>query len=407
MKRLFYSSTLVAALMLGACQSANHGEIVLTNPLPVERTDDVVELSSADVCARLNCLPTDPLMAVDAEGHTFPLQLTYDSLFVFPAKVAASSSAVYEIRKGVAEDTLRHVQGRYHPERADDIVWENNRAGFRTYGPGIKGVYGYDVFLKRVSRPILDSLYDANNSRANWARVDSLRKAGLKAEAEQFSRSFSFHIDHGVGMDPYAVGPTLGAGAVAVIDGDQFVYPTTYQKYTILDNGPWRFTLELEFAPRAIGMDTAVVEKRLITLNYGSQLNRTTLRYFGLSRAVELASGIVVHESHPGAYAEDAQAGYITYEDLTQEPEAGNGSIYIGVCRPDGFASTGYRPMEKPQAGAVGHILATTPYRPFAAHTYYWGYGWSKYGFDSPEAWQAYLLQYMDCLRQPIAVAWK
>lgn len=407
MRNLLYSSVLLSAWALAACQSSESGQFVVNNPLPMQRVDEVVELPASEVCQRLQCLPTDALLAVDADGREYQLQLTYDSLFVFPASVAPSATAVYRIQKGTAADTMRYVQGRYHPERADDIVWENNRAGFRTYGPGIEGVYGYDVFLKRVSRPILDSLYAANNSAANWGRVDSLRKAGLKEEAERFIRSFSFHVDHGVGMDPYAVGPTLGAGAVAVMDGDQFIYPTTYQKYTILDNGPWRFTLELEFAPRAIGIDTAVVEKRLITLDYGSQLNRTTLRYFGLSRSVELASGIVVHEANPKAYDEDTQASYIAYEDLTMEPEEGNGSIYIGVCRPDGFTSTGYRPMEEPKAGAVGHILATQPYRPFAAYTYYWGYGWSKYGFDSPEAWKSYMLNYMEALRQPLSVAWK
>ena len=407
MKNLLYSTALCSVLTLAACQPSGSGQFVVSNPLPVQRSAEVVELSCEEVCRRLQCLPTDALLAVDAEGREWPLQLTYDSLFVFPASVAPSATAVYQIRKGTAADTVRYVQGRYHPERADDIVWENDRAGFRTYGPGIEGVYGYDTFLKRVSRPILDSLYDANNSAANWARVDSLRRAGLKEEAERFIRSFSFHIDHGVGMDPYAVGPTLGAGAVAVIDGDQMIYPTTYKKYTILDNGPWRFTLELEFAPRAIGIDTAVVEKRLITLDYGSQLNRTTLRYFGLSRSVELAAGIVVHESNPKAYEEDAQAGYIAYEDLTMEPEEGNGSIFLGACRPDGFVSTAYRPMEEPKAGALGHILATQPYRPFAVYTYYWGYGWSKYGFENMDAWKSYLLNYMEGLRQPLTVAWK
>ena len=43
----------------------------------------------------------------------------------------------------------------------------------------------------------------------------------------------------------------------------------------ILDNGPLRFTVKLEFTPLTVKGDSTVVETRLITLDAGSHLNKT------------------------------------------------------------------------------------------------------------------------------------
>ncbi len=48
-------------------------------------------------------------------------------------------------------------------------------------------------------------------------------------------------------MDCYAVGPTLGAGVAALMVNDTIIYPWCYKHQEILDNGPLRFTVKLEF----------------------------------------------------------------------------------------------------------------------------------------------------------------
>ena len=58
------------------------------------------------------------------------------------------------------------------------------------------------------------------------------------------SRAISYHIDHGNGMDCYAVGPTLGGGTAALMPDSAIVYPYCYKDYEILDNGPLRFYRE-------------------------------------------------------------------------------------------------------------------------------------------------------------------
>ncbi len=108
--------------------------------------------------------------------------------------------------------------GRVYPERNDDLAWENDLVAFRAYGPTTQRngerVFGYDLFLKYPDKgPVLERLYAAQTSARNWAVVDSLRKTDPDPDrAREFERSFTYHVDHGYGMDCFAVGPTLGCG---------------------------------------------------------------------------------------------------------------------------------------------------------------------------------------------------
>lgn len=128
-------------------------------------------------------------------------------------------------------------------------------------------------------------------------------------------------------MDCYAVGPTLGAGVSALMVNDTIIYPWCYKTQEVLDNGPLRFTVKLEFNPLAVKGDTAVVETRLITLDAGSHLNRTAVSYSNLKESLPIVTGIVLHEPD-GAVVADAAGGYMTYVDPTTGPD--NGKIFMG-----------------------------------------------------------------------------
>ena len=95
---------------------------------------------------------------------------------------------------------------------------------------------------------------------------------------------------------------------------DTIIYPWCYKTQEVLDNGPLRFTVKLEFNPLAVKGDTAVVETRLITLDAGSHLNRTAVSYSNLKEAVPIFTGIGLHEPD-GAVVADAAGGYMTYVD--------------------------------------------------------------------------------------------
>ena len=106
----------------------------------------------------------------------------------------------------------------------DDFIWENDKAGYRTYGPAMQKqgerVFGYDVFTKSVERPVMKDRFD---------------------KALYGNPKISFHIDHGDGMDAYGVGPILGCGADALVLENGLVYPWCWTDYEILESGPLRF----------------------------------------------------------------------------------------------------------------------------------------------------------------------
>lgn len=128
----------------------------------------------------------------------------------------------------------------------------------------------------------------------------------------------------------YAVGPTLGGGTAALLDSaGNIVYPYCYESYEILDNGPLRFTVSLRYAPLSVDGDSAVIEERMISLDKGSWLNRTSVTYTGLRHDVCVAPGIVIHRQNPEGYT--LANGYMSYADSTENSANGNGVIFVGV----------------------------------------------------------------------------
>ncbi len=119
-------------------------------------------------------------------------------------------------------------------------------------------------------------------------------------------------------MDCYAVGPTLGCGTAALMQGDTIIYPYCYRTQEILDNGPLRFTVKLEFNPLVVRGDSNVIETRVITLDAGSYLNKAVISYTNMKEAMPVTTGIVLREPD-GVVAADAANGYITYVDPTTD----------------------------------------------------------------------------------------
>ena len=156
---------LLAALLLGACsQPKQMLTISVSNDLPINRQGELVELSMEQVSKQLQLKETDDLVLADADGNELPYQLTYDEKLLFVADVQASSAAYYTLRPGTPTVQQSVIAcGRQYPERLDDMAWENDKVGFRAYGPALQARgergYGYDLFPKRgTSEPVLETL---------------------------------------------------------------------------------------------------------------------------------------------------------------------------------------------------------------------------------------------------------
>ena len=391
----------IAVILSGCSKSV---QVNIANEMPSERAGEIVGVDLSDISSRVG----ETFKIIDADKNEVPYQITYDGKLIFPATVPANSTARYLVVEGEPSPVDTVAVGYYYHHRQDDIAWENEKAAYRAYGLGTQNcgerVYGYDVFTKSVEYPVVDHRYQLELDPANWERPNELRREGRHAEADSLVNLFSYHVDHGNGMDVYTVGPTLGGGASALMADSALVYPYAYKEYEILDNGPLRFTVKMIYNPLTVGGDTAVVETRVITLDSGSHLNRTELKYDGLSRETPLASGIVVHRQNPDGAVWDDSNNYIAYADSTDNVNNDNGVIYLGAVVPGGYSKAGLLMMDEPKGDALGHVIAETAYAPGDTYVYYWGSGWSKAGIDSYADWQKYLADYAGRLDSPLKI---
>lgn len=399
----------MTALSFLACNDSKTMTVTVTNPLAMERSGEMVEVSMAEISRRLNLADTAQIVILNANGQQVPYQITYDEKVIFPATVAANGSAAYTIQPGVPQALEVKACGRQYPERLDDLAWENDLVGFRAYGPALQARgergFGYDLFTKyNTTAPVLESMYAQELNKETRAKIAELRKTDPKAAAE-LGRSISYHIDHGYGMDCYAVGPTLGAGVAALMVNDSIIYPWCYKDYEILDNGPLRFTAKLVFNPLTVKGDTSVVETRVITLDAGSHLNKTAVSYTNLKETLPIVTGIVLHEPD-GAVVANAADGYMTYVDPTTGPD--NGKILMGAAVPTVVKEAKtvlFSEQEKKQRNnADGHVLAISDYEPDSQYIYYWGFAWDKADIKTPEAWNRYMADFAQKVRNPLTV---
>lgn len=410
MKKLSFLSILALLASCGVKQSADF-TITVRNDQAYDR-EELVEVPISDVAKKVKLIDEEQYIVLDAEGNQVPYQITYDDNLLFEADVKAGGESVYKVTVGDAVEGESLVYGRHYPERFDDIAWENDRVAYRAYGPALQArgerAFGYDAWVKRVSGLVVEERYANELNPDTQAEIARLRKARKHNEANELYQSVSYHVDHGNGLDCYKVGPTLGCGTAALMQGDDILYPYCWKEYEIMENGPLRFTVKLTYNPFVVGKDS-VVETRIISLAKGSQLNKTVVTYAGLTKAMPVATGLVIHPENPEAYVLEGDKGYIAYADLTDNVNNDNGIIYVGAVMPKKVKEakvTSFTPKEAKERGASGHVLAISNYKPGSEYTYYWGSGWSKYGFDSMEAWTEYLEQYAQRLHHPLTVSY-
>lgn len=410
MKKYFSLSLLALLAACGPKQSTDF-TVTVTNDLSFDRAE-MVEVPISEVAKKVQLIDEEQYIVLDAEGNQVAYQITYDDNLLFPVNVKAGDKAVYTVAVGEPIEAEPLVYGRHYPERVDDIAWENDRTAYRAYGPALQAkgerAFGYDAWVKRVPGLVVEQRYANELNPDTQAEIARLRKERKHDEANELYHSVSYHVDHGNGLDCYKVGPTLGCGTAALMQGDAILYPYCWKEYEILENGPLRFTVKLTYNPLVVGKDT-VIETRTISLAQGSQLNKTVVSYAGLTKAAPVATGLVIHPENPTAYVLEGDKGYIAYADLTDNVNNGNGIIYVGAVMPEKVTEAKaqmFSDKEAKERGASGHVLAISNYKPDTEYAYYWGSGWSKYGFDSMEAWTTYLDRYAQSVRNPLKVVY-
>jgi hypothetical protein len=338
--------------------------IVVENPTSSQRSE-LVAISAE----QLGIKPRTKLIVRDVFDIEQPTQWTYDGRLLMSVYVKPNGKTSFTIQQGTPEAFERSwVSGRMYPERLEDIAFENDRIGFRLYGPalqkrGERG-FGHDVWVKRTTELILDKLY-RDDPRLN------------------------FHLDHGLALDCYGVGPSLGCGTPCLMKEGKIVYPWCYETYKILDKGPLRFTVQVNF-PTIDG----ITEHRILSLDKGSNFCEATVWFDGVSKPTDIAAGLAIRPADPNPVV--IGKDYVHYADPTVDPERHQFQIYSALLFPD------TKVIIKQQENHALGVLKN--YQEGQRFHYFFGAAWSEFDVRSQAEWQLRIDGFMQARQQPLKV---
>ena len=433
MKSNYISKGIIMLLALAGSNYsyAQQATVVVNNPTDAQR-QELVEVNISDVKAKLAGIAPkkgEAYIVKNKRGQQIGSQITHDGKLLIDASIRPHGSATYYISIGKPYPQKVWTTGALYKMRKDDIAGENDRCAYRVYGPALQRTgersFGTDIWAKNTpdtvvyERYVMDKQGNVDGDKVDEKVKSEERKMknlsgaaleaqkakikALKAESYEIDVTTSFHLDHGNGLDPYRVGATLGLGAPSLMIGNQQFLPYCYKTYKILDNGPLRFTVELTYNPSTIGDMQNVVEHRIISLDKGSNFNKMTVWYEGLTHPTDFATGFPIHEedTETKTFAKD----YVSYADPTDNIEVNNSQVFVGVLFPNGIDNTYYQLFDKKHDGATGHALGLKRgLKNAEKYSYYFGAAWSKYDVRSYTEWQIRIKEFLEALKTPLQV---
>lgn len=383
MKQIYY---IILISILLSC-SKNEVNITITNPSDFDRTTELVEISLCELKDKLTLKGEEVYVVISENGEVIPSQVTSDNLLIFPSGLKAKESKNYHIDAGKKTEFEPKTYANHHPERYGDLAWENDRVGFRVYGKELKAVQaptsGFDLWYKRTPKIVLDE----------WYRKELAKEA-------------SYHVDHGEGCDPYAVGQTLGAGNMALLQGDAILLNENYNDFEILDNGPLRTTIKLSYPSLQLANKT-INEEKIISIDAGSQLTKVKQEFF-TKEPLDVVVG----------FPKRAKADSVVYKKgdnffIYKEPkDEVNGEIFLGIIIPTGINEVYTNKLTRINNSDKiiensPNVVAKTTYKNNEPIIYYTGFGWSKYGFPNLIDFQNYITNYSKLLSEPLKISYK
>lgn len=372
--KLFSGLAFILPLVILAQSKAT---ISIQNNFTLDRKEAVVGIKWDAVLSRYPQIDTANFVVINSvTKKQIPYQLerlgqkSIQNLLV-QVDVKAKSTLSLSIQKGKPESYATKAYARYVPERKDDFAWENDKIAFRAYGKALEkekdNAYGFDVWVKRTNRMILDERY----------------------------KLADYHVDHGDGLDYYHVGFTLGAGNMAPFVNDTIRYSGNYQQWKVLDNGPLRSTFQLNFDSWNVGGIKVSATKR-ISIDACSQLNRIENVYtFDDTKPMPVVVGIIKRPEN-GFISLNEQQGIMGY----WEPTLGNnGTTAVGA-----ILTT---PVTNMSVDTV-QLLAKTTVQNNKPIVYYTGAAWDKAGkITNSKEWFDYLNNFNEQIKNPLVVSVK
>jgi len=391
MKNLFFIS-IVFTVFVACAQKPSNKVLIVKNDLNVARSFETVEISKDFLgltsqenlelygvkSIETNQFLTTQFVDEDGNGEA--------DIMLFQPEVAPLSETQFEIVKletKVENDTVIACYSRFVPERTDDYAWENNKVGFRTYGPtaqkmiedNVKGgtlSSGIDAWLKKVDYPIINKWYE-----------------------KTVTGKGSYHEDTGEGLDNFHVGISRGVGGIAVKSDSIYHISRNFTAWKTITTGPIRTSFTLTYADwDASGK--MISEEKCITLDYGSNLSKFEITVKGTDT---IAAGLTLHEND-GEITVNEENSWLSYWEPHADSELGTGIVTLNNSLV-GFEN--YVTDLKDASNLFAFLKVEN-----TKVIYYAGFGWKKAGeFTTKEAWNTYLQQFSEKINNPLSIALK
>jgi hypothetical protein len=348
-------------------------KITVENPLDSDRNGELVEVQTKALKADF---ANQTYVLKNEKGEEIPYQLGTegnDSLLLFQADVPAGKSSIYTLVKGVPASVAAKTHARQVPERKDDFAWENDFAAYRMYGPALaleNPSNGVDLWLKCTDSLVMDKFY-----------------------ADELERGISYHVNHGLGLDCYAVGHTMGAGGIAPYTNQAWI-GNHYDRFEVKVAGPLRsvFTLTYDSIP----VDGVYYKEILtITADAGSLMNKAVVRYEGPEAPLKLAAGIFLHKEKGQLFSSEDKQVIAYSENAVSDAGVPQGLNYVGIYLPGADGGT----LEE-----NNHLMVLKNYTVGEDFEYYFGGGWSQWKFPAANDWFEATVRFGQMRKAPLKV---
>jgi len=413
----------IALVGMSGCTSKN--QLVVTNPLAIDRADETLVISRADMEAKFGATPDGLVPLLKLNGVAIPSQADdmdkngqWDEL-AFCLNFKASETVILEVenvpaeqypqfekrtnlRLGIAQPdhSYLEVDQYFAPSCADSfkiiaqgesVSWENDKMGFRNY-------------------------FDCRNVKDLFGKL----KPGFIIDKIHTPEIPDYHTLSDWGMDVLHCGSSTGSGGLALIENDSLyrLGSTDIFEYQKVVEGPVRSVFDLKYSGwHVAGQNLTAVER--IAIYPGKYWFQSDVTVSGFTGQKQIVTGIVTSQLKNEPFDFDANSAYRSIATLDKQ-SLNNDELGMAVLMKKDevtkvaratdidFFSLGYKTVEEKKFSivisqmyyAAQGIQADKP----ARHYFFAVWGLENEKWKSMDNFKAYIASEAEMLSNPIRI---
>lgn len=413
----------IALVGMSGCTSKN--QLVVTNPLAIDRADETLVISRADMEAKFGATPDGLVPLLKLNGVAIPSQADdmdkngqWDEL-AFCLNFKASETVTLEVenvpaeqypqfekrtnlRLGIAQPdhSYLEVDQYFAPSCTDSfkiiaqgesVSWENDKMGFRNY-------------------------FDCRNVKDLFGKL----KPGFIIDKIHTPEIPDYHTLSDWGMDVLHCGSSTGSGGLALIENDSLyrLGSTDIFEYQKVVEGPVRSVFDLKYSGwHVAGQNLTAVER--IAIYPGKYWFQSDVTVSGFTGQKQIVTGIVTSQLKNEPFDFDANSAYRSIATLDKQ-SLNNDELGMAVLMKKDevtkvaratdidFFSLGYKTVEEKKFSivisqmyyAAQGIQADKP----ARHYFFAVWGLENEKWKSMDNFKAYIASEAEMLSNPIRI---